>query len=137
MRLHLAARFLGGVEGVIEDRYTCFGILPVTIGPVGSEYRTDFLDVFRLGRLAVEVPPSNPSQLRDHSGCVNSAPTPAELLVVSRSHRSVCIPERQRPQASLQCSWCVSNGAWELLRRVEPSATSRGNDQGRRVPAKH
>jgi len=58
MRLHLAARFLGGVEGVIEDRYTCFGILPVTIGPVGSEYRTDFLDVFRLGRLAVEIPSS-------------------------------------------------------------------------------
>src|SRR6266403_503813 len=58
MWLRLAVRFLGGVEGTIEDLYPALGIRFIAIGSVRSESRIYFFDVARRRRLAFEIPSS-------------------------------------------------------------------------------
>src|SRR2546430_14622221 len=56
MRLPFEMRFLGGVEGAIEDLYTAHRIRLIAVGPIRSESCVDSFDIVRGGRLAFKIP---------------------------------------------------------------------------------
>ena len=58
MRLRFTVRFLGGVEGAVEDRCAALSVRLITIRSKRSECCADLFDVIRGGWMAFEIPSS-------------------------------------------------------------------------------